>query len=71
MGCNMVGTKGPGLDGLDDQLGGVYAKIFSYQNDWGVKDKANSLFRGCFLGVKCCPGEHQVPQWCPANMTIS
>ena len=27
MGCDMVGTKGPGLDGLDDQLGGVYAKI--------------------------------------------
>ena len=30
-----MGAKGPGFDGLDDQLigAGVYAKICSYQKD--------------------------------------
>ena len=31
----------------------ILAKIFSYQSDWGVKDKANSTFGACFLGVDC------------------
>ena len=27
--------------------------LFLYQNDWGVKDKANPMFGACSLGVDC------------------
>ena len=37
----VVGTKRPGFDVLNEQDRGMYAKIASYQNDWGVKDEAN------------------------------